>query len=474
MVAYKSDIILCQSVVRSFLTRKHLKHEPKECVRPQTPKRDTLLYNANLFGTIIRQKIAIHKYHTSPQRKMHPSCELKDHSTRYTSSDRQFILRKMIATKKIGQMIQSHLRKQQAAATEIQAIYRGYSCKTTWFHTLKCVIICQGIVRRWRVVWLAEELRSNKKEGPKDIFEFIKTRQTATVLLQQTYQEYSSRKSQQAHKNYLVRIDSGDNAPSNTKAVLSNANSSSLAEADGQAPTVKQASCTNRAVSFAEAEDITYIVDKEDEKLDSQCFNSSRCGLSDEMHAMLINSGQWFYNCLGDPSNETAEDMVTVMELSEEYAAVICCWKKKNQEKTVHSSGLEAEAPATKEGNQDLPAVVIQSKWRSCMARRQYKADCHAKTLEQLESLEDQHEDKHSNEVRSAVIGPPTISRTRAPAFEPEPLGVDKKRTHSMPKRTGLQEIALKKEASEDASVTQCSSDNDSLCNLSPNRALGL
>ena len=110
------------------------------------------------------------------------------------------------------------------------------------------------------------------------------------------------------------------------------------------------------------------------------------------------------------------------------------------------------------------------------MARRQYKADCHAKTLEQLESLEDQHEDEHSNEVRSAVIGPPTISRTRAPAFEPEPepLGVDKKRTHSMPKRTGLQEIALKKEASEDASVTQCSSDNDSLCNLSPNRALGL
>lgn len=466
-------------MVRSFLTRKHLKHQPKECVRPQTPKRDTSLYNANLFGTTIRQKIAIHKYHTSPQRKIHPSCELKDHSTHYTSSDRQFILRKMIATKKIGQIIQSHLRKQQAAATKIQAIYRGYSCETTWYHTLKCVIVCQGIVRRWRAVWLAEELRSYKKEGPKDIFEFIKTRQTATLLLQQTYQEYSSRKSQQAHKNYLVRTDGGNNAPSNTRAILSNANASSLEEAVGQAATltVKQASCTNRAVSFAEAEDITYIVDKEDEKLDSQCFISSRCGLSDEMHTMLINSGKWFYNCLGDPSNETAEDMVTVMELSEEYAAVICCWKKKNQEKTVHSSSLEPEAPATKEAtDQDLPAVVIQSKWRSCMTRRQYKADAHAKTLERLESSEDQHEDEHSNEVRSPVIGPPTISRTHASAFEPEPepLGVDKKRTDSTPKRMGLQEIAMKKEASEDASVTQCSSDNDSVCNISPNRVLRL
>ena len=476
LVPCKSDIILCQSVVRSFLTRKHLRAQSKECatspsrvIKPLTPTRDTSIYHANLFGTIIRQKIAIHKYHTSPQRKMFPSPEVKDHSIRYTSSDRQFILRKMIATKKIEQMIQSHLKKQQASATKIQATYRGYSCKTKWFDILQRVTLCQAAVRRWRAVSLAEELRSYRKEGPKDIFEFIKTRQTATALIQQTYQEYSSRNSQEAYKHYLLRMDSHDNAPPNTKVVQDNTDSNpetnhatSSEEFDTQAPTAKQTSCTDRAVSFAEAENITYIVDKEDEKLDSQCFDASRCGLSDGMHAMLINSGKWFYDCIGDPSNEAAEDLVTVMELSEEYSAAICCWKKKNQEKTAHSSVVEPGALATEAGkDQDLPAVVIQSKWRSYRA----KADSHIKTSEQLDSLDDKPENEYSNEETIAFVGPPTISRTHAPDFEPEPLTVDQS------KRTCLQEIALKNEATEDASLTQCSSDTDSVCNLTPDRA---
>jgi hypothetical protein len=49
----------------------------------------------------------------------------------------------------------------------------------------------------------------------------------------------------------------------------------------------------------------------------------SRCGLSDHVHEMLIQSGKWIYDRVGDPGVDTAHDLLTIMEISED--AVFCC-----------------------------------------------------------------------------------------------------------------------------------------------------
>jgi hypothetical protein len=69
---------------------------------------------------------------------------------------------------------------------------------------------------------------------------------------------------------------------------------------------------------------LVYIVDNDEMDFDSKCCEHSRCGLTDEVHAMLIESGRWFYDKIGDPDVDTAENLITVMEVSEE--ASICCW----------------------------------------------------------------------------------------------------------------------------------------------------
>lgn len=56
----------------------------------------------------------------------------------------------------------------------------------------------------------------------------------------------------------------------------------------------------------------------------------SRCGFSDEMHQMLLESGKWIYEFVGDPSDETALDLLSLMELGEEYSHLGCCGKQNN------------------------------------------------------------------------------------------------------------------------------------------------
>jgi hypothetical protein len=47
---------------------------------------------------------------------------------------------------------------------------------------------------------------------------------------------------------------------------------------------------------------------------------------------MLIESGKWFYDRIGDPLNmDTAENFITVMEMSEEASGCLC-WKPSNDE----------------------------------------------------------------------------------------------------------------------------------------------
>ena len=55
-------------------------------------------------------------------------------------------------------------------------------------------------------------------------------------------------------------------------------------------------------------------------------YQKSRCGLTNDMHEMLLYSGEFFYNCFGKPRDVyTAENIVTAAEFGEEGARVICC-----------------------------------------------------------------------------------------------------------------------------------------------------
>jgi hypothetical protein len=78
--------------------------------------------------------------------------------------------------------------------------------------------------------------------------------------------------------------------------------------------------------------DFSYVVVDTSEEFESKCCEASRCGLTDEVHEMLIESGKWFYDRIGDPLNmDTAENFITVMEMSEEASGCLC-WKPSNDE----------------------------------------------------------------------------------------------------------------------------------------------
>ncbi|KAL3804174.1 hypothetical protein HJC23_013693 [Cyclotella cryptica] len=71
-----------------------------------------------------------------------------------------------------------------------------------------------------------------------------------------------------------------------------------------------------------EEEDETSCCPSKTDNSEAQ-IEQSRCGLSDNVHEMLIQSGKWIYDRVGDPNVDTAHDLLTIMEISEEV--VFCC-----------------------------------------------------------------------------------------------------------------------------------------------------
>ncbi|KAL3786841.1 hypothetical protein ACHAWO_003184 [Cyclotella atomus] len=106
----------------------------------------------------------------------------------------------------------------------------------------------------------------------------------------------------------------------------------------------------------------TYVIDFEEE-FESKCCNTSRCGLDDTVHAILMESGRWIYELVGDPLDvETAENLITVMEISEEASGCLC-WKNTTDEQhgKVHSAPQVVRRTSV---------VAIQSKWRQYIAAK--------------------------------------------------------------------------------------------------------
>ena len=322
--------------------------------------------------------------------------------------------------------------EQEVAAAKIQSSFRRALCRAQWLYVMERIIVCQSVIRRWRAIELARELRCYKNQGPKDIFEFIKTRLSATTKIQETYQDYSKRNFELAYQEYLKRLnksldESNTNTNASLKSVVENLDISArdttvqqstdqigilnaddledlrlveevvettpvkvteesnvvvildevtndllvveeMAEQNPANSTSKEGVVLKAGVTFEEDQNITYIIqdqDSDDANLESQCFDGSRCGLSDGVHEILMHSGKFLYDCIGDPTNEeTAEDLLTVMELGEE--AAFCCWKKKTPARKPDDDE-EEEIP--EEGNQ-ASATIIQSKWRSFQLRK--------------------------------------------------------------------------------------------------------
>ena len=294
--------------------------------------------------------------------------------------------------------ILSHSNEQEVAAAKIQTSFRRHLCRTQSLRVVGSIIICQSVFRRWKAIRLAQEFRCYKNQGPKDIFEFIRTRHSATTKIQQTYQDYSNRHFELAYQDYLSRLNKSlDESTANETPSLNDcigdlevpvcepaverngnqvgnldANFEDLLLAEEMAePTPldvaeKIVDAPKVGVTFDEEENITYVIqDKDDANLESQCFDGSRCGLSDGVHEILMQSGKFLYDCIGDPANEeTAEDLVTVMELGEE--AAFCCWKK-----TTPSNKADEEDAVIEEENSDqTSAMLIQSKWRNFQHQR--------------------------------------------------------------------------------------------------------
>jgi hypothetical protein len=320
----------------------------------------------------------------------------------------QSVLRMIVTARKSEKTVQGEL-EQEMAAVQIQTAYRHHMYRLQWLNTCRSVIRCQCAVRRWKAIRRADELRFYKKGGPADIFEFIKTRQTATTKIQQTYQDYTTRSFESAYQDYLLRLSNAvrNSSPSSTAAtqdaVIKSVSFSEPIELDGEklcrSPendindlllveeveerALTAATANSSAPASAKAENIVYVVDEDDDdsNLESQFFDGSRCGFSDGVHDMLMQSGKWLYEKLGDPSDDTAEDLLTVMEIGEE--AAFCCWKKKT------SVGRTAEPHATwtqEEEIDEQSAIIIQSKWRSHSALKRYNKVCHQMAFSQFRS----------------------------------------------------------------------------------------
>lgn len=270
------------------------------------------------------------------------------------------------------------------AALKIQTAYRRYSCRIKWLNMVRNVIKCQSIVRGWKAVVRAEQLRSYRKQGPKDVFKFIKMRQAATIKIQHSYQDYATRSFDSAYHGYMARMNHAVEKSAEESVVKTvsfcepevqqcEKHSSGIdaevcdlllkeeiVEQEPAKPDVDPSVVEKTASEEAASKEVkvAYVVDEEDANLESKCFDGSRCGLSDGVHGVLMASGKFLYEYIGDPSEDTAEDLLTVMEMGEE--AAFCCWKTKPS-KVVPQSGTAYQGS---EVDKEAAAIVIQSKYR--------------------------------------------------------------------------------------------------------------
>eukprot|EP00804_Cyclotella_cryptica_P028844 CCRYP_008432-RA/>CCRYP_008432-RA protein AED:0.01 eAED:0.01 QI:842/1/1/1/0.85/0.75/8/449/1945 len=409
-----SDVILCQSIARRFIAYKlNQVHRSisRQLTAKSNPATNQILAD---FETVISANTAIHSNQvTHPEQNQFQITDDRlnappaIHMLSYPiAPERQSIVRKIIATKKIERLLEGHLQKHHEAATIIQAAYRRHFYRAKWLFALRVIVKFQSALRKRRAVRLVEELRFVKKRGPKDIFTFIKRRKEATTMIQTAYQDYATRNFELSYKNYLRRLHQASGNTSinelpllhNTKDQPSNEvtfcnltmqRSETVCENIGyhvcdispeespkEDPLKESVSSNSKEMDFTTLgldgagslvdNKPLYVVD-DDLNLESRCWERSRCGLSDEVHDMLLQSGKWFYDRLGDPGDDTAEDLLTVMEISEEVA--FCCWKKAT---TQRSATSETEVRNREDQEYLSSAIAIQSQWRRHRASKHF------------------------------------------------------------------------------------------------------
>ena len=109
---------------------------------------------------------------------------------------------------------------------------------------------------------------------------------------------------------------------------------------------------------------LTYVLDtsNDDEIFQSQCCNVSRCGFSDEMHEILMETGKWIHSIVGDPIDvDTAEYLVSFMEVGEEVSLGLMSWEE-----------LTTTVDSRKIGRSSV--VIIQSTWRGYVCAKKFSA----------------------------------------------------------------------------------------------------
>jgi hypothetical protein len=211
--------------------------------------------------------------------------------------------------------LRAHRRK--VASTCIQSFYRGYSARSHYDinHTIYQIILIQSLVRRRRAIEMREHLERLNYLLMVSLVRMIQRAYrrhkrgstiTKRLLIQhrQTYGEYSE-----------GNLESRDNR-------------------------------------------LEYVLDTSDE-FESKCCEVSRCGLSDAVHEILMESGKFLYETFGDPTDvEVAENLISVMEMGEEASGYLRKQSIYNRTKKVEKSSVE----------------IIQSKWRSYIVAKRVRA----------------------------------------------------------------------------------------------------
>lgn len=131
-----SNIIVLQSVVRRRIAAKT--YEEKLVQRDQLCESSSISIQRMCRGYIARVKY------------LHSATDI---------ITCQSIVRRMMAVRVANKLRCIRLMKEEAAATLVQSIYRGYNARISYIMTVSDVIVCQNAVRRVLAVQKSEKLR---------------------------------------------------------------------------------------------------------------------------------------------------------------------------------------------------------------------------------------------------------------------------------------------------------------------------
>ncbi|KAL7478578.1 hypothetical protein ACHAW6_004339 [Cyclotella cf. meneghiniana] len=228
----------------------------------------------------------------------------------------QSLARSKRARKSLRRKIAERDEIRNRASTRIQSIARGYVARSKYDleEIVHRVILCQSVARRFIAIGTLCRL----------------------YCLHCLLQDISARKIQRAYRNYK-------NGSTLTRRLMNQ----------------RRVNYGDYGDTVVEDSLVFIVVDDDEMDFESKCCEHSRCGLSDEVHAMLIESGRWFYDKLGDPDVDAAENLITVMEVSEE--ASFCCWGRS----TVASRRTRGPAKAVSKKTNKMgtsSVLLIQSK----------------------------------------------------------------------------------------------------------------